>query len=264
MAAQGMRSYEMTEIVARGLDRVPHPPDRLRAAGRRVDVVKVFPPYDHADITSALANRVVLEVLSGQRAVGRETLPAQVGLHPPVLVVRAVETRSGLPVLLTPLQLRREIERLPDTVAGLPDEQAVRSLVRELNRRIAGCLRMSEEPTPPGGGSSVRGTAGAGGARGARRARGRRRRRGPLAPGPCRPAGPLVGRAPRRRRPHRPSPPTVVAPPLMRLNRPRAAPTATRTPSAGPGTARRRTPPDPAPLPPTTCPPRSAPAPRPG
>ena len=30
-----------------------------------VDVVEVSPPYDHADITSALANRVVLEVLSG-------------------------------------------------------------------------------------------------------------------------------------------------------------------------------------------------------
>ena len=29
------------------------------------DVVEVSPPYDHADITSALANRVVLEVLSG-------------------------------------------------------------------------------------------------------------------------------------------------------------------------------------------------------
>jgi agmatinase len=30
-----------------------------------VDVVEVSPPYDHADITSFLANRVVLEVLSG-------------------------------------------------------------------------------------------------------------------------------------------------------------------------------------------------------
>ena len=29
-----------------------------------VDVVEVCPPYDHADITAALANRVVLEVLS--------------------------------------------------------------------------------------------------------------------------------------------------------------------------------------------------------
>ncbi len=30
-----------------------------------MDVVEVAPPYDHADITAALANRVVLEALSG-------------------------------------------------------------------------------------------------------------------------------------------------------------------------------------------------------
>ena len=30
-----------------------------------VDVVEVSPPYDHAEITSFLANRVVLEALSG-------------------------------------------------------------------------------------------------------------------------------------------------------------------------------------------------------
>jgi agmatinase len=33
-----------------------------------VDVVEVSPPYDHADITAALANRVVLEALSGVAA----------------------------------------------------------------------------------------------------------------------------------------------------------------------------------------------------
>ena len=46
---------------------------RMPVAG--VDVVEVSPPYDHADITAALANRVVLEALSGlawQRAHGRE------------------------------------------------------------------------------------------------------------------------------------------------------------------------------------------------
>ena len=32
--------------------------------GIGVDVVEVSPPYDHADITAALANRVVLEALS--------------------------------------------------------------------------------------------------------------------------------------------------------------------------------------------------------
>lgn len=60
--------------------------------------------------------------------------------------------REGLsiePLLPTPLQLRREIERLPDTVAGLPDEQSVRSLVRELNRRIAEWLRAPVGPTVP-------------------------------------------------------------------------------------------------------------------
>ena len=112
MAEQGMRSYEMTEIVARGLDEclteafatatddcdgvflsvdidvcdpghapgtgTPEPGGltarQLLDAVRRiayelpvvgVDVVEVSPPYDHAEITSALANRVVLEVLSG-------------------------------------------------------------------------------------------------------------------------------------------------------------------------------------------------------
>jgi agmatinase len=112
MAAQGMRSYEMTEIVARGLTEclteafaiavddcdgvflsvdidvcdpghapgtgTPEPGGltsrQLLDAVRRiayelpvvgVDVVEVSPPYDTADITAFLANRVVLEVLSG-------------------------------------------------------------------------------------------------------------------------------------------------------------------------------------------------------
>ncbi len=111
MASQRMRSYEMTEIVARGLtdclteafavavddcDGVflsvdidvcdpAHAPGtgtpepgglsarELLDAVRRaclelpivgVDVVEVSPPYDSADITAALANRVVLESLS--------------------------------------------------------------------------------------------------------------------------------------------------------------------------------------------------------
>jgi agmatinase len=112
MAGQAMRSYEMSEIGARGLDPVlddafaiatddcdgvflsvdidvadpghapgtgtPEPGGlsarQLLDAVRRVslelpvvgvDVVEVSPPYDHADITAALANRVVLEALSG-------------------------------------------------------------------------------------------------------------------------------------------------------------------------------------------------------
>ncbi len=112
MAEQGMRSYEMTEVVERGLTEclteafaiatddcdgvflsvdidvcdpahapgtgTPEPGGlsarQLLDAVRRiayelpvvgVDVVEVSPPYDHADITSFLANRVVLEALSG-------------------------------------------------------------------------------------------------------------------------------------------------------------------------------------------------------
>jgi agmatinase len=111
MAAQRMRSYEMSEIVARGLDEclteafrtatddcegvflsvdvdvvdpgmapgtgTPEPGGltarELLDAVRRccyelpvvgVDVVEVSPPYDHAEITAFLANRVVLESLS--------------------------------------------------------------------------------------------------------------------------------------------------------------------------------------------------------
>jgi len=112
MAEQGMRSYEMTEVVTRGLEEclteafaialddcdgvflsvdvdvadpghapgtgTPEPGglsarqllDAVRRIGYElpivgVDVVEVSPPYDHADITAALANRVVLEVLGG-------------------------------------------------------------------------------------------------------------------------------------------------------------------------------------------------------
>ncbi|MFI0449996.1 agmatinase [Actinomadura sp. 6N118] len=112
MAGQGIRSYEMTEIVERGLTEclteafaiatddcdgvflsvdidvcdpghapgtgTPEPGGlsarQLLDSVRRVayelpvvgiDLVEVSPPYDHADITSLLANRVVLEALSG-------------------------------------------------------------------------------------------------------------------------------------------------------------------------------------------------------
>ncbi len=112
MAEQRMRSFEMTEIVARGLDEclsdafeiamddcegvflsvdvdvcdpghapgtgTPEPGGlssrQLLDAVRRIcvelpvvgmDVVEVSPPYDHAELTAYLANRVVLEALSG-------------------------------------------------------------------------------------------------------------------------------------------------------------------------------------------------------
>jgi agmatinase len=112
MAAQGMRSFEMGEITARGLDAVldeamaiamtdcdavflsvdvdvvdpgsapgtgtPEPGGltsrQLLDAVRRIamevplggmDVVEVSPPYDNAEITAYLGNRVVLEALGG-------------------------------------------------------------------------------------------------------------------------------------------------------------------------------------------------------
>ena len=112
MADQGMRSFEMAEVVGRGLDAcltealqiatdgcdgvflsvdvdvvdpglapgtgTPEPGGlssrQLLDAVRRiamevplagVDVVEVSPPYDHAEVTAYLANRVVLEALSG-------------------------------------------------------------------------------------------------------------------------------------------------------------------------------------------------------
>jgi agmatinase len=112
MSEQGMRSFEMSEIVARGLDTVldealmlamtdcdavflsvdvdvvdpgsapgtgtPEPGGltsrQLLDAVRRIamsvpvagmDVVEVSPPYDHAEVTAYLANRVVLEALGG-------------------------------------------------------------------------------------------------------------------------------------------------------------------------------------------------------
>ena len=112
MAARQMRSFEMTEVVARGLDAcldeafavatddcdavflsvdvdvvdpgmapgtgTPEPGGltgrQLLDAVRRacmelpvggIDVVEVSPPYDQAEVTAYLANRVVLEALSG-------------------------------------------------------------------------------------------------------------------------------------------------------------------------------------------------------
>jgi agmatinase len=123
MAAQRMRSYEMTEIGERGLAEclteafavatddcdgvflsvdidvcdpghapgtgTPEPGGlsarQLLDAVRRIclelpvvgmDVVEVSPPYDHADITAALANRVVLEALS---AIARRRRDAATG-----------------------------------------------------------------------------------------------------------------------------------------------------------------------------------------
>jgi agmatinase len=128
MGQQGMRSFEMTEVVARGLnsvlddaatialddceavflsvdvdvvdpgmapgtgtpepgglssrqllDAVRHLAMTLPLAG--VDVVEVSPPYDQAEVTAYLANRVVLEALSGM-AWRRRQLAGEVVRQP--------------------------------------------------------------------------------------------------------------------------------------------------------------------------------------
>jgi agmatinase len=143
MAAQHMRSYEMTEIVQRGLREclteafaiatddcdgvflsvdidvcdpghapgtgTPEPGGlsarELLDAVRRIclelpvvgmDVVEVSPPYDHADITAALANRVVLEALC---AIARKRKDLRDGTHwdplLPLLSERAAPVPEG-------------------------------------------------------------------------------------------------------------------------------------------------------------------------
>ncbi len=56
------------------------------------------------------------------------------------------EGLSGEALLPPSLQLRKEIERLPETVRGLPSEQAVRETVRELNHRIVAFLTAPSGP----------------------------------------------------------------------------------------------------------------------
>lgn len=53
---------------------------------------------------------------------------------------------SGSALLPTPLRLRREIGELPETVADLTTEQAVREVAGELNRRIVEHLRAPDGP----------------------------------------------------------------------------------------------------------------------
>lgn len=51
--------------------------------------------------------------------------------------VKAKIAREHLePLLPTPLALRREVERLPETLAGIPTEAEVREIVADLNARI--------------------------------------------------------------------------------------------------------------------------------
>jgi hypothetical protein len=66
--------------------------------------------------------------------------------------LREYVRREGLstePMLPTPLRLRKEIERLPETVRALRTEQAVRDEVAALNARIRDYLRTPSGPQIP-------------------------------------------------------------------------------------------------------------------
>ncbi|GAB3007989.1 DUF1992 domain-containing protein [Amycolatopsis acidiphila] len=63
--------------------------------------------------------------------------------------IREKLRREGLSadvLLPEPVKLRKEIDRLPETVRALPTERLVRDAVRELNRRIAAWLRAPSGP----------------------------------------------------------------------------------------------------------------------
>jgi hypothetical protein len=66
--------------------------------------------------------------------------------------IRQFVQREGLSpdaLLPTPLQLRKEAERLPETVRDLRTEQAVLAAVSELNKRIVEWLRAPSGPAVP-------------------------------------------------------------------------------------------------------------------
>ncbi|MER6992331.1 DUF1992 domain-containing protein [Saccharopolyspora hirsuta] len=56
------------------------------------------------------------------------------------------EGLSGEALLPTALRLRKEVERLPETVRDLPTEQSVREVAGELNRRIVEHMRAPSGP----------------------------------------------------------------------------------------------------------------------
>ncbi|MCK0091623.1 DUF1992 domain-containing protein [Rhodococcus sp. HNM0563] len=59
------------------------------------------------------------------------------------------EGLSGEALLPPELQLRKEIERLPESVRTIPTERDVRRVVADLNRRVAACLLSPERlPVP--------------------------------------------------------------------------------------------------------------------
>lgn len=66
--------------------------------------------------------------------------------------VRHYVEREGLSTeaLLPPsIQLRKELDRLPETLRALPTEEAVRDAVRALNLRVVDHLRMPVGPQVP-------------------------------------------------------------------------------------------------------------------
>lgn len=66
--------------------------------------------------------------------------------------VRQYVRREGVPsdaLLPVGVQLRKELERLPETVRDLPSEQAVRGVVAELNARVAAYVRTPQGPVLP-------------------------------------------------------------------------------------------------------------------
>lgn len=66
--------------------------------------------------------------------------------------VKGYLRRENLPfdaLLPTSLQLRKQIERLPETVRGIPSEDAVREIVHQLNLEIVAWLRAPSGPRVP-------------------------------------------------------------------------------------------------------------------
>jgi hypothetical protein len=78
-----------------------------------------------------------------------QPLPSRGGEDAAQAWLRDYLRREGVPAqdaLPTPLKLRKERERLAETVQDLPSEQEVREVVKELNDRIAGWRRFPHGP----------------------------------------------------------------------------------------------------------------------
>jgi hypothetical protein len=76
-------------------------------------------------------------------------LPGLSGPHDEQWWLKSYLRREGLSteaLLPPPLQLRKEIQRLPDAVRDLPSEQEVRDIVEKLNQRIMDWLRSGSGP----------------------------------------------------------------------------------------------------------------------